>query len=136
MKKRYAITEVISAIFIFLFVYTALSKIFTFNLFAQTLKETPLIGGIAIYIAILLPAVELILSLLLLIPRTRRFGLYSTFALMLVFTLYLGYMILFTPHRPCTCGGVLEKMTWTQHLIFNIFFTILSLIAILMKPHK
>ena len=136
MKKRSTITETISAIFIFLFVYTALSKIFTFHLFAQTLKETPLIGGIAIYIAILLPAVELILSLLLLIPRTRRFGLYSTFALMLVFTLYLGYMILFTPQRPCTCGGVLEKMTWTQHLIFNIFFTILSLIAILMKPHK
>ena len=136
MKKRYAITEAISAIFIFLFVYTALSKIFTFNLFTQTLKETPLIGGIAIYIAFLLPAVELTVSLLLLIPRTRRFGLYSTFALMLVFTLYLGYMILFTPQRPCTCGGVLEKMTWTQHLILNIFLNILSFTAILMNPRK
>lgn len=136
MKKRNKITEAISAIFIFLFVYTALSKIFTFHLFSQALKETPLIGGIAIYIAFLLPAVELTVSLLLLIPRTRRFGLYSTFALMLVFTLYLGYMILFTPQRPCTCGGVLEKMTWTQHLILNIFLTILSFTAILMNPRK
>ncbi|SIO49383.1 MauE/DoxX family redox-associated membrane protein [Chitinophaga niabensis] len=136
MKKRNKITEAISAIFIFLFVYTALSKIFTFNLFSKALKETPLIGGIATYIAFLLPAVELTVSLLLLIPRTRRLGLYSTFALMLVFTLYIGYMIIFTPQRPCTCGGVLEKMTWTQHLIFNIFFTILSFTAILMNPRK
>lgn len=134
--KRIAIPEIISAVFIFLFVYTALSKIFTFHLFTQTLKETPLIGGIAPFIAIALPIIELMVSLLLLIPRTRRLGFYSTFALMLVFTLYIGYMIVFTPQLPCTCGGVIEKMTWTQHLIFNVVFTLLALTAILLTPYK
>lgn len=134
--KRRVIPEVISAIFIFLFVYTAFSKVFTFHLFTQTLKETPLIGGMAVYIAISLPIIELLVSLLLIIPRTRRLGLYSAFALMLGFTIYIGYMIAFTPHRPCTCGGVIEKMTWTQHLLFNVVFTLLALTAILLTPYK
>lgn len=134
--KRSTIPEIISAVFIFLFVYTALSKIFTFHLFAQTLKETPIIGGIADYIAIAIPTIELMISLLLFLPCTRRSGLYSTFVLMSIFTLYIGYMLIFTPQLPCTCGGVIEKMTWTQHLLFNVVFTLLALTAILLTPYK
>lgn len=134
MKNRRVLPEIISAIFIFLFVYTALSKLFMYKIFTQTLQETPLIGSMAAYLAITLPIVELIISLLLFIPRTRKWGLYCTFSLMLIFTLYIGYMIAFTPNRPCTCGGVLEKLTWTQHLLFNIIFTLLALAGILLAP--
>lgn len=132
MKNRNMMINIISAIFIFLFVYTALSKLYTHKLFTQTLEETPLIGGIGIYIAIAIPAMELATSLLLLIPRTRRWGLYSALTLMIVFTLYIGYMIVFTPNHPCTCGGVIEKMTWTQHLVFNIVFTLLALVGVVL----
>jgi hypothetical protein len=136
MKHRKVMIDIISAMFIFLFIYTALSKFYTHKLFTQTLEETPLIGGIAIYIAISVPLIELLASLLLLIPRTRKLGLYSTLGLMLIFTLYVGYMILFTPGRPCTCGGVIEKMTWIQHLLFNIAFTLLALGGVLMSNYK
>lgn len=136
MKHRNMMRDSISAIFIFLFVYTALSKIYTYTLFEQTLEGTPLIGPVSTYIAVLLPIIELLVSLLLFIPRTRKWGLYSTFTLMLVFTLYVGYMIIFTPHRPCTCGGVIEKMTWAQHLVFNIVFTLLALAGILLVVNK
>ncbi|MRG49003.1 hypothetical protein GFS24_28095 [Chitinophaga sp. SYP-B3965] len=136
MKKRNMMINIISAIFIFLFVYTALSKLYTHKLFAQSLEETPIIGHIGIYIAILLPLIELGISLLLLIPRTRKWGLYSTLTLMIVFTLYIGYMIVFTPNRPCTCGGVIEKMTWTQHLVFNIVFTLLALAGVILVFSK
>lgn len=136
MKSRSVLCEIIPAIFIFLFVYTALSKLFAHKIFTQVLTETPLIGSIAVYIAIAIPVFELMVALLLLIPHTRRWGLYSAFGLMLIFTLYIGYMIAFTPNRPCTCGGVLEKMTWTQHLLFNIGFTLLALAGILLLPLK
>lgn len=130
MKHRILMRDIISAIFIFLFVYTALNKLYTYKLFEQTLEGTPLIGALSTYIAILLPIIELMVSLLLFIPRTRKWGLYSSFSLMVVFTLYIGYMIVFTPHRPCTCGGVIEKMTWTQHFVFNIAFTLLALAGV------
>lgn len=136
MKHRNLMRDTISAIFIFLFVYTALNKLNTYKLFEQTLEGTPLIGTFSSYIAISLPAIELMVSLLLFIPRTRKWGLYSTFTLMMVFTLYIGYMIIFTPHRPCTCGGVIEKMTWTQHLVFNIVFTLLALAGVFLVVNK
>jgi hypothetical protein len=136
MKKRIMMRDIISAIFIFLFVYTALSKLYTYKLFTETLEGTPLIGPISTFIAISLIIIELAIPLLLFIPRTRKWGLYSTFILMVVFTLYIGYMIIFTPHRPCTCGGVIEKMTWTQHLLFNIVFTLLALAGVLLVFNK
>lgn len=136
MKHRNMMRDSISAIFIFLFVYTAVSKMYAYTLFEQTLEGTPLIGATSTYIAVLLPITELFVSLLLFIPRTRKWGLYSTFALMTVFTLYIGYMIIFTTHRPCTCGGVIEKMTWAQHLAFNIVFTLLALAGVLLVVNK
>src|SRR5690606_12191987 len=33
---------------------------------------------------------------------------------------------------PCSCGGVLEKMGWTEHLVFNISFIVLAFVGILL----
>ena len=46
----------------------------------------------------------------------------------------LHFIILnFIPDIPCSCGGVLEKMSWNEHLIFNIAFVVLGLVAILLQ---
>lgn len=34
---------------------------------------------------------------------------------------------------PCSCGGILEKMNWNQHLLFNICFCVLAVPAILLQ---
>jgi hypothetical protein len=115
-------------------VYTATSKFLDFNSFKLTLHASPLITDKNILVAWAIPVVELITAALLLIPRTRLFGLYSSLGIMTVFTLYLGYMLLFTPNRPCVCGGVIKTMSWDQHIVFNCFFILLSLIAI--RLHK
>jgi hypothetical protein len=126
--------QLIAALLIFLFVYTATSKFLDFNSFKLTLHASPLITDKNILVAWAIPVVELITAALLLIPRTRLFGLYSSLGIMTVFTLYLGYMLLFTPNRPCVCGGVIKTMSWDQHIVFNCFFILLSLIAI--RFHK
>jgi putative oxidoreductase len=126
--------QLIAALLIFLFVYTATSKFLDFNSFKLTLHASPLITDKNILVAWAIPVVELITAALLLIPRTRLFGLYSSLGIMTVFTLYLGYMLLFTPNRPCVCGGVIKTMSWNGHLVFNCFFVLLSLMAI--RLHK
>jgi hypothetical protein len=133
--KTYSV-NLIAAAFIFLFTYTSLSKFMAFFSFQTTLHQSPLINNQASVIAWLLPFTELIVSLLLFIPATRMAGFYSSFLLMSVFTLYIGYMLLFTPHLPCSCGGVLKQLTWKQHLLFNIFFTILAVIALRLQKLK
>ncbi|WP_442892031.1 hypothetical protein [Chryseobacterium sp. VD8] len=31
---------------------------------------------------------------------------------------------------PCSCGGVIKNLTWPQHLIFNLFFVVITSLAI------
>lgn len=135
MKQNHykRIIEIIAAIFILLFTYTAISKLFDYTDFKNTLYYSPLLSSYAAVLAWVLPVVELIISGLLLIPQKRETGLYASFALMLILTIYLSYMVLYSPHLPCSCGGVLQQMTWPQHIWFNTGFTILAAVGIRMQ---
>src|SRR5438046_74733 len=102
MKKQ-KIVEIIAALFILLFVYTALSKLYDPGKFNWSLGQSPLISNYASVIVWLLPSVELLVAALLFIPKTRKAGLYSSLGMMGVFTLYVAYLVLFTPNPPCSC---------------------------------
>jgi hypothetical protein len=128
--KRKTTVEVISALFILLFVYTAFNKFWGMDALQIVLKDYPLIGSISSIVAWGLPITETIIASLLFFPRTRLLGLYSSFTIMSLFTLYVIYMLIFAPHMPCTCGGMLQKLTWPQHLVFNLIFVALSIAGI------
>lgn len=128
--SRKLIAEIIGGLFILLFLYTALSKLSEIALFRLVLRSSPLISDYANLVSILIPVSEILVSLLLFIPGTRRRGLYAAFLLMLIFTLYLAYMLSFTRQLPCSCGGVISRLTWKQHLVFNIAFTLLAIAGI------
>jgi putative oxidoreductase len=81
-------------------------------------------------LAFFVPGLEILITLLLIIPRTRRIGLYISISLLTLFSIYLIYMVSFTPHLPCSCGGVISKLTWRQHIFFNLFFIAITLIAL------
>jgi hypothetical protein len=134
--KRNLIIDTISFLFVLLFLYTGLDKLMELQKFRSTLHSSPLIGKLAPVIAIGLPVLEiaigatLIGAFLWIRPRLRLKGLYAATILMAVFTLYIEYMLLFAPHLPCSCGGIIQKMSWRQHLYFNIGFTLLGIWAI------
>ena len=132
MKKinKLPITDIISALFILLFVYTAATKLIEHESFRAVLEQSPLIGVKANILSWLIPMVELITATLLFIPSFRKWGFASSLILMLLFTCYITYMILFATNLPCSCGGVISRMTWPQHLMFNIFITALAAIAL------
>jgi|SRR5215831_6910486 len=128
--KKGTIVEIISAIFILLFVYTAINKLLSLDTLKFVLKKYPLISNMSNLVAWGLPITELVVVALLFLPTTRRVGLYSSLILMSTFTIYLVYMMIFLPHMPCTCGGMLQTLSWPQHLIFNIFFVGLAIIGL------
>lgn len=118
MVKRLAVPAV-SALLIFLFTYTAVSKLLDLDGFRSVLAQSPLIGPGAGALAILLPFAELGVCLLLLFPTTRFAGLYTSFVLLVLMTGYLGFMVLYAPHLPCSCGGVISSLSWKEHIVFN-----------------
>lgn len=125
MKPK-LIPGIIAALLIILFVYTATNKLIDFYGFVRALNKSPLIHSYSRLIAWLVIIAETGVSALLFFDNTRRMGLYAATLLMLAFTLYVAYMILFIPHLPCSCGGIIKYMSWKQHLVFNIGFTCLA----------
>lgn len=126
---RKAVLETISLLFILLFVYTAVSKLLDYEDFRAVIGQSPLLTRFAPILAIAVPAAEIVIALLLVIPGYRRSGLYASFAMMMLFTTYIVVLVTLSEKIPCSCGGVISRMTWKQHLYFNIFFVLLALLG-------
>lgn len=124
-----AFLETAASLLILLFLYTGLDKLSAHESFQLTLKNSPLLRDFATVISWAVPVAEMVAVMLLLIPFTLRAGFLASAALMLLFTLYVGYMLLFIPGLPCNCGGVIASLSWGQHLLLNIFFLAVSLAA-------
>ena len=129
MKKTFAI-DIIASLFILLFLYTGLNKIIDHEKFYWALYKSPLLKITAPVLSWLVPVGEIAMTVALFIPRTRRLGLICSFITMAIFTVYVGFMLYFRSDRPCTCGGIIQQMTWHQHLYFNAGFTLLALLGL------
>jgi len=135
-KRKEIMMEVIIYLFITLFMYTAASKILTIDKFTSTLGKSPLIGSYNVIVGWAVPVVEILISLLLVVPAFRKWGLYASFGLMTFFTLYLAYMVLSGNELPCNCGGVISTMTWQQHIWFNLGFVLLAIAGLILHKKK
>lgn len=133
MKKGLVI-EIISAVLILLFAYTALSKLIGHETFSTVLSTAPLLKSYAATLSWVLPVAEVIVVLLLFLPSVRIAGLFASLALLLLFTGYLVYMIMYAPELPCNCGGVIAGLSWKEHIVFNVFFITLSASGIALYP--
>src|SRR5258705_4766691 len=129
LTKKNWLTDIFASIFIFLFVYTATNKLLNIDKFRAVLSQSPVIHASANLLSWLVPFAELLISVLLFLRGTREYGFLSSSIIMGGFTLYVAYMILFSPHLPCSCGGIISRMNWTQHLIFNSIFFFLSILG-------
>ncbi|MDN5211831.1 MauE/DoxX family redox-associated membrane protein [Fulvivirgaceae bacterium BMA12] len=131
MKKKITL-EIICFLFIFLFTYAAVMKLMDVEKFIVQIGQSPLLTKFAELVAWVIPAAELLIAGMLAFPRFRSIGLYMAFSLMVMFTAYIVAILQFSEKIPCACGGVLDSMGWTQHLIFNIGFVVLALIGIIL----
>jgi len=136
-KYKNVLLEVICILYILLFVYAAVNKFLVFDEFVIQIGQSPVLTAYAGWVAWVVPSLEILISLMLVIPRFRLLALYAAFTLMVMFTAYIFIILNFSDYIPCSCGGVLEKLGWTEHLIFNIAFVILAFIGIIiMSPQK
>lgn len=119
-----------------LFTYASISKLLQYNTFRFQLGQSPFTTGYSGLIAWFIPAIEIITTALLLFPVTRLKGFYLSYGLMLLFTLYIYAILHYSYFIPCSCGGILSKMNWEQHLVFNIIFTLIAVAGIFTFPLK
>ncbi|HSC37855.1 MAG TPA: MauE/DoxX family redox-associated membrane protein, partial [Chitinophagaceae bacterium] len=69
--KRTTIVDIITILTLSLFLYATIAKIMDYTLFKEQLAESPVLKPVAVPLAIGLPIVEIVLVVLLAIPRWR-----------------------------------------------------------------
>lgn len=131
LSNRQVFIEATSAFFILLFTYTGTMKLADLRGLELAISQTGLYFQSAHALAIGLAMGELIISVALLLPKTRRAGLVASFILMTAFSLYIGIMLLFSSKLSCNCGGIVSTWGWKTHLVFNILCTGLALEALI-----
>jgi len=121
------IIQLISSLYILLFTYAAVSKLLDFENFRIQLAQSPLLSAYAGIVAPGIIILELLLALLLAFRPSRFIALILSYFLMVAFTAYIYIILHYSDFIPCSCGGILEKLGWTAHMVFNIAFALLGI---------
>jgi uncharacterized membrane protein YphA (DoxX/SURF4 family) len=134
MKKDIAL-KIICTLLVFLFVYASVSKFANWTTFVGDMNNQPFPAFVKPILVWAVPLAELAIVTLLIFDTTRLLGLYASLLLMVAFTFYTGVVLMhFFKYIPCSCGGIIKDLSWQQHLVFNLFFVVISLIGILKYP--
>lgn len=138
MKKLNTYFSLISiSLLILLWLYAALSKLFDFAHFQRQMEIQVFPLTIARLLVWVIPAYEFLLAGLLLFPKNKAPGLWGSFCLMGAFTVYIMLILTRVFERvPCSCGGILQRMGWTTHFIFNLAWLLLIGLTLLFMDEK
>ncbi|OAZ05245.1 methylamine utilization protein MauE [Flavobacterium succinicans] len=133
VKIKEGILGLVSVLFILLFTYAAISKLLDFENFQIQLAQSPIVSVWAIWFSFLIPLIELGIVVLFLVPKYKPIAFYSSLIVMSLFTAYIFIILRYSAYIPCSCGGILDKMSWETHLVFNLVFVLFAVLAIFLS---
>ncbi|MBZ9730765.1 hypothetical protein LB467_13805 [Salegentibacter sp. JZCK2] len=140
MKWKDHIQGFIRYAFILLLFYAALSKLIEAPQFYNDLLNSPVFGNEkkAVFISWVVPIIELAIAGLLISTKYRELGLYLASGLIFLFTVYIIWILEFSDNIPCSCGGIINNLSWQEHLVFNTCFLFLGGLGIYLqfRNHK
>lgn len=99
-------------------------------MFYQQLSAIPVFSKLAGFISYAVPTIEIITGFSLIFQKLELSGWWLSATLLTLFTIYLVYMLVFMPQLPCSCSGIIEQLSWKQHLVINIFLAAISWLRI------
>ena len=135
--KRNLFVELSAFLLMLLFLFASVSKWIDFKKFVGDINNQPFPNWITPYLTYSLPPLEVLITIALMFERTRTAGFYASLILMTAFTAYSAAVLLnYFDYVPCSCGGVIRNLTWSQNLILNLFFVAISLAGILLRKSR
>lgn len=131
---RVLLAEGTALAYILLFTYASASKLADFENFQVQLAQSPMTSSFAQPLSYMVPFAELAIAAFLIGRRWRFTALFLSFTLMVLFTAYIYIILNYSAYVPCSCGGVLEDLSWNEHLLFNLAFILLASLSIALYP--
>lgn len=131
-KYKNLVIEILIFLTSIVLIYAGISKILDIRLFQIQMGKSPMLPEFSItFLSYFIPLIEILIAILLFIEKFRKFALYSSFILFLIFTLYLFVLNNFFVDVPCACGGILGDIGYNTHIIFNLFFTLVLILILI-----
>lgn len=115
----------------FLWVYAAMSKVLNYEQSRMQMMNQVFPAMINAVLLWVIPITELFIAGLLLFSKSRTAGLILSAILLFLFSGYVLLVMLNVFGRiPCSCGGIISKLSWGQHLVFNLTFLALAILGL------
>ncbi len=130
MTLKKIIIEVICFVLLLNFFYEGIYKIAYFQLFGYYIITAPLLEHVGIVLKYLIPLGEVLLAILLMIPKYRRKALYATIGVLLMFILWIMSAHYFTDRFFWPFHAPWKRSTWWQKLLTSMAFCWTAFIAI------
>ena len=127
MKKK-TVSDLISALFVLIFFYSALNKLADLSGFRNELSTAPLLQKATGILTWGIPILELGITALILWPRTRIAGFYAVLGASIPFAIYLGYLILERLPYQAWIGS--QQLTKVQSLMAIILLSGIALLGL------
>lgn len=125
------ISFILKACIAILLLYSAYYKIWHWDDFEVQLYTSILIADKYIPILMLfLPSFEILISIMIFYFYKKNIGLFLSFFLLLLYTFYLIALNEFSFSSVCSNGGLFNVIDYSRHLLINLFFLTLNLIAL------
>lgn len=130
-------TDVAALCMTILFLYAAYSKLADYEESKTAMLKQVFPRSIALILTWAIPVTELTIAGLLCIQKTRLKGLYASLLLLIIFTIYITITMNGAFGKiPCSCGGILQHMKYTTHVLLNISFILLAILGIAKAENK
>jgi hypothetical protein len=118
-KFQKIIAEIIYLFLISFFCYTAVNKMLNIDSFRTNLIKTSIFSmDLANIFSVFVIALEVVIILLLLFYK--KFGLRVFILTMIVFSVYISFLRFKGLYEVCGCGGVLNGLSFSYHLLINM----------------
>ncbi|PWV56873.1 MauE/DoxX family redox-associated membrane protein [Chitinophaga sp. S165] len=130
MNWKKSAPYITSVMLVLLFTYTGLDKLSDMTIFEYGLKAQVFHSAMIPALKWGIPLVELLIVILLLIPRLNAAGIVAGTFLMLSFTVYIVLVMSAVFSKvPCACAGVFKTITWQQQLALNLVVLIPGILS-------
>lgn len=133
MKTKKTIVEIICFLLMLHFFYEGIYKITYLSHYSFYITHAPLLSPVGKVLTYIVPIGEIILSVMIMLPRFRKAASYMVIVVQFAFVVWVMSVYLFTHYLFWPYHALWNEPTWMQKMIFALALSWLAFTVIILS---